>query len=183
MADDEVVKAISTLMEALTPLDKEAREHVLEFVVKRLGIAMPGVASTIRNPLPGVPDAPLLPLSLHASGEPTDIRSFAAQKQPQTLNEKVAVVAFYLARLAPEAERRDFITSEDIKPYFIQADFEFPTGPTNMTLTNAKNAGYLNALERGHYRLNSVGHNLVAHKLPGRDVPQKSRAKAKRTKK
>jgi hypothetical protein len=37
MAEDEVVKAISTVMEALTPLDKEAREHALDFVMKRLG--------------------------------------------------------------------------------------------------------------------------------------------------
>jgi Transmembrane secretion effector len=39
-----------------------------------------------------------------------------------------------------------------------------------MTLTNAKNAGYLNALERGRFKLNPVGHNLVAHKLPSRDA-------------
>ena len=40
MAEDEVVKAISTVMDALSPLDAEAREHVLEFVVKRLGISI-----------------------------------------------------------------------------------------------------------------------------------------------
>lgn len=33
MAEDDVVKAISTVMDALSPLDAEAREHVLEFVV------------------------------------------------------------------------------------------------------------------------------------------------------
>lgn len=112
-------------------------------------------------------------------GEQPDIRSFAAAKQPQTLNEKVAVVAYYLAQLASATERRNFITSDDIKPYFIQAHFELPTGPANMTLTNAKNAGYLNALERGRYKLNSVGHNLVAHKLPGRDAPKKRTTKQK----
>ena len=98
-----------------------------------------------------------------------DIRTFAGLKSPKTLNEKVAVVAFFLAQVASPAERRDFITSEDIKPYFIQAGFELPTALINMSLTNAKNAGYLNALERGQYKLNSVGHNLVAHKLPKKD--------------
>ena len=51
---------------------------------------------------------------------------------------------------------------------FIQAGFPLPKAPPAMTLTHAKNAGYLNALpERGQFRLNSVGYNLVAHKLPG----------------
>jgi hypothetical protein len=112
-----------------------------------------------------------------------DIRSFATLKAPKTLNEKVAVMAFFLSQMAGPAERRDYITSEDIKPYFIQADFELPTGPANMTLTNAKNAGYLNALERGQYRLNSVGHNLVAHKLPKKEGGSKPTRKPKPVKK
>ena len=37
-----VVEAITALMSALGPLDLEARAHVLEFVVKRLGIKLPG---------------------------------------------------------------------------------------------------------------------------------------------
>lgn len=148
-------------MEALTPLDQEAREHALDFVMKRLGINIPKTAPVphVHAPIPAHPAAPP-----PVAG--TDIRSFADLKEPKTLNEKVAVVAFFLSQVAPAEERRDFITSDDIKPYFIQAGFELPTGPTNMTLTNAKNAGYLNAMERGQYRLNSVGHNLVAHKLP-----------------
>lgn len=169
MAEDEVVKAISTLMEALTPLDKEARVHALDFVMKRLGISLAGSQPARIEPLPAF-SAPIAPLPPPPPDQPgPDIRSFAAGKQPKTLNEKVAVMAFFLSQVAPTGERRDFITSEDIKPYFIQADFELPTGPANMTLTNAKNAGYLNALERGQYKLNSVGHNLVAHKLPKKE--------------
>src|SRR5277367_5033255 len=124
MAEDEVVKAISTVMDALSPLDPEAREHVLEFVVKRLGIAVlkptaaPAALLThVHTPQPAPP-----------AGD-ADIRSFAALKAPKTLNEKVAVMAFFLSQMAGPDERRDYITSEDIKPYFIQADFELPTGP------------------------------------------------------
>jgi hypothetical protein len=183
MAEDEVVKAISTVMEALSPLDPEAREHVLEFVVKRLGMAAlkPPAAPTVLT----VPAAPVIPGHTAAPASPAggaDIRSFAALKAPKTLNEKVAVTAFFLSQMAGPDERRDYITSEDIKPYFIQADFELPTGPANMTLTNAKNAGYLNALERGQYKLNSVGHNLVAHKLPKKEGgPKPVRKPAKKT--
>jgi hypothetical protein len=179
MAEDAVVKAISTIMEALTPLDADAREHVLEFVLKRLGIKPNGWSE--KSAASGLPSAApaILPTP---SGGYTDIRSFAAEKQPQTLNEKVAVVAYFLAHLAPAEERRDSVATDDIRPYFIQANFELPTGPINMALTNAKNAGYLNALsERGQYRLNSVGHNLVAHKLPSQGSSR--RKPAKRTKK
>jgi len=82
-------------------------------------------------------------------GTTTDIRSFAAQKNPTTVNEKVAVVAYYLAHLAPPAERRDYISSDDIGTYFVQANFPLPTA-SSMTLTHAKNAGYLNALGSGN---------------------------------
>jgi hypothetical protein len=177
MAEDEVVKAISMVMDALSPLDGEAREHVLEFVVKRLGMAVLKPPAASAGPvIPGHTPPPVPP-----AGD-ADIRSFAALKAPKTLNEKVAVMAFYLSQMAGPGERRDYITSEDIKPYFIQADFELPTGPANMTLTNAKNAGYLNALERGQYKLNSVGHNLVAHKLPKKEGgPKPTRKPVKKT--
>lgn len=181
MAEDEVVKAISTVMEALTPLDPEAREHALDFVMKRLGI-ITGRSAPILPAAAAEPAATPHP-SAHVAG--VDIRTFAGLKEPNTLNEKVAVMAFFLAQVAPADERRDYITSDDIKPYFIQAGFELPTGPANMTLTNAKNAGYLNALERGQYRLNSVGHNLVAHKLPKKpgDTSRKGTRAAKKAKK
>jgi hypothetical protein len=125
-----------------------------------------------------------------------DIRTFAKEKMPKTVNEKVAVLAYYLAHLAPVGERRDYLVADVIQPYFIQADFQLPTSPERITLSNAKNAGYLNASERGQYTLNAVGHNLVAHKLPasgeggagnskkrsgGRKVPKKkTRAKSKK---
>jgi hypothetical protein len=54
-----------------------------------------------------------------------------------------------LAHLAPPAERRDYISSDDIGTYFVQANFPLPTA-SSMTLTHAKNAGYLNALGSGN---------------------------------
>ena len=95
-----------------------------------------------------------------------DLRSLTLQKKPKTANQMVAIVAYYLSNFAPENERRDYIVADDIKKYFVQANYELPTGPPGMTLVNAKNAGYLDAIKDGQYRLNPVGHNLVAHKLP-----------------
>ena len=179
MADetDEGVSAISTIIAALKPLDEKTRAHVLDYVLKRLDLPL---------------KAPLMQGEKKAdeadeSRERTstlpmkDIRSLAGLKQPRTVNEKVALVAFYLKNMAPQDERRDYITSEDIQRYFVEAGFELPTAPPNVTLGHAKNAGYLNALERGQWRLNPVGHNLVAHKLPaGEGSTRQTRHPAKR---
>ncbi|HKA75299.1 MAG TPA: hypothetical protein VKE26_26085, partial [Xanthobacteraceae bacterium] len=70
------------------------------------------------------------------------------------------------AHLAPPDERRDYIVADDIRKYFLQAVFPLPSAPPHMTLVNAKNAGYLDARERGQYRLNPVGYNLITNKLP-----------------
>lgn len=189
MSDDssDDVKAISTLMSVLRPLDPDARVHVLDFVLKRLGITLysthgagvvqsgqiadtaePGIAARAELSVPHVPR--------------TDIRSFADDKRPKTVNEKVAIIAYYISHLAPESERRDYIVSEDIKTYFIQAGFQLPTAPSSMTLVHAKNAGYLSAHERGSYKLNAVGYNLVAHKLPGGDSGERTRQVTKKQK-
>ena len=181
-AEDDVVKAISTLMSVLKPLDDAARVHVLEFVIKRLGISLTAVPTepihkSVTSDVNSVPQTPPAPTLAGA----VDIRSFAAEKSPKTVNQKVAVLAYYLAHLAPVSERRDYLVSDDISTYFIQAGFELPTAQPSMTLTNAKNAGYLNALDRGQYKLNAVGHNLVAHKLPGRETGQNKRKTMQRS--
>jgi hypothetical protein len=100
----------------------------------------------------------------------------------------VAILGFYLAHLAPDGERRDYLIADDIKKYFVQAGYPLPTGPSTMPLVNAKNAGYLDALDKGKYRLNAVGHNLVVHKMPtasakaalGSGAVKKKKAKAKK---
>jgi hypothetical protein len=186
---EDDVKAISAIISALKPLDQSARVHVLEFVIKRLGISLTveQAAAAQLSDTPAFGPTPPSPSPMIHSGV-VDIRNFAAEKNPKTINEKVAVVGYYLAHLAPPSERRDYLISDDIKTYFVQADFHLPTAPANMTLQNAKNAGYLNALDRGQYKLNAVGYNLVAHKLPGgetggaarKSTKHKTRAKAKK---
>jgi len=98
-----------------------------------------------------------------------DIRTLANAKQPKSANEMAAVVAYYLAELAPSDDRKGEITSAEINKYFKQANFPLPAAARH-TLTNAKNAGYLDVGSgRGSYKLNPVGHNLVAHGLPSED--------------
>jgi hypothetical protein len=117
-----------------------------------------------------------------------DIRSFGQEKSPRSANERVAVVGYYLSELAPADERKVEISAGDLTKYFKQAGFPLP-GAARMTLVNAKNAGYLDAgAERGAYKLNPVGHNLVAHSLPaaaltGRASGRGNRKRARKSKK
>ena len=164
---DDGVQAITTLLETLRPLNPETRANVLDFVFKTLGIAAPQASDPPPPFVPGAPPPPTPPTL--PSGAVQNLRTLTEQKKPKTVNQMVAVMAHYLSELAPQGERRDYIVAEDIKKYFVQANFPQPTGRHGVTLVNAKNAGYLDALSNGQYRLNPVGHNLVAHKLPKSD--------------
>ena len=165
VADDieAELQAIKKLLETLEPLTPDVRTSVIDYVFKRLGI------TASQAPGPPAPLAavatPLTPLLKPQLDRPTDILSLKEQKGPTTGTQMIAVVAYYLAHLAPEGERRDFITVDDIQKYFVQGKYPLP-GSQSQALVNAKNAGYLDFLEKGKYRLNSVGHNLVAHKMP-----------------
>jgi hypothetical protein len=172
--EDHGIEAISKLIELLEPLTPDTRINVLQFVFKALNISMPGMVPTpVFTPQAETPHA-TAPQPQHQGpttslGMPNDIRSLTDIKKPKSANQMVAVVAYYLANLAPPGERRDYITADDIKPYFNQASFPLPNARPSMTLVNTKNAGYLDALNNGRYRLNPVGHNLVALKLGNDD--------------
>lgn len=111
-----------------------------------------------------------------------DIRSLTDQKNPSSAREMACVVAYYLQNLAPESERKDVISSDDITKYFKQANYPLPSAISQL-LKDAKGAGYFDSSERGAYKLNPVGYNLVAHGLPRdqKNGPSR-RAKPKTTK-
>lgn len=161
---DVELKALSTVLGTLTPLEPDVQTRVIDYVLQRLGLAGRAVGS----------GAPSRPASFDTSVSEaqtlmppvSDIRSLREQKKPKSANEMAALVAYYLTYAAPEAERKEEISAKDIRKYFHQANFRLP-GDATMTLVNAKNAGYLDAGPgRGSYRLNPVGYNLVAHRLP-----------------
>lgn len=178
--EDEELAAIGAVLTALKPLKPEARNNVIEYVFRRLGIAAP-IAVSPAQPVTPPPIAAMVPVvpsvQLSPPTNPTDLRSLKEQKQPKTAGQMVAIMGYYLANLAPAGERRDYIVADDIKKYFPQANFPLPTGPHNMTLVHAKNAGYLDTIAAGQYRLNPVGHNLVTHKLPAGEGSPPARGK------
>lgn len=168
--------ALTAIVTALKPFQATDRLRIVDAAMVLLGSPAPAPRDGQgAQPVPA-PDSGGLPLT------PRDIRHFKEMKDPKTGLEMAALVAYYLAKHAP-TDRRDSITSADIKTFFEQAAYPLPTNPS-MTLVNGKAAGYFDSLGEGKYRLNPVGLNLVAHGLPrkadGSSTPRR-RKPARRT--
>jgi hypothetical protein len=167
-----VGEALDRVLAALKPLDDHSRQTVLVAVSHQLRIDLPGSGQQTFQPgrAAGAPQ----PTSIvqPESRSVTDIRSLAQQKAPTSAVERTVFVAYYLSEVAPETERKDYIGKEELIKYFKQAGFPLPKRP-EQTLVNAKHAGYLDSVGEGKYRLNPVGHNLIAFNLPRPGAEQK----------
>jgi len=156
-------EAIDELINALSDLDESSMLIAVKAACEQLNIPLDFVRTSVQiPPHPGV----LFPMPTGPSPEMGgDIRSLKESKDPRNDIEMACVVAYYLKNSAPADERKPEIVAEDIEKYFTQADYPLPKVPKQV-LPNAKAAGYLDSVGRGKYRLNPVGHNLVAHSLP-----------------
>jgi hypothetical protein len=161
---DKELPAIGSIMGLLTPLDEGERSRVLEYVLKRLEMA------TIRTPGINQREIPNSAMASSTNRTVTDIRTLTAEKQPRSVNEMVALVAYYLSELSSDGERSDTVNADTIRRYFKMAGFPLPSVLRNV-LPNASAAGYLENVSRGEYRLNPVGYNLVVHGLPRSSGP------------
>ena len=185
---DRELAAIQVVLRALSALDSDARERVIDYVFQRLGLQAARERDESRqaterlagNPTPATHEP-------RPSGVPRDIRSLREEKQPRSAVEMAVLVAYYLAELAPDGTRKASIGTEDITTFFKQAGYPLPSAP-RQTLFNAKAAGYLDSPSQGAYVLNPVGHNLVAHNLPvkgadsGTSLPRRGARKSSRGK-
>jgi hypothetical protein len=173
---DAELEAIKTLQAALEPLRPEVRARVLDYVFRVLDIAHSAPAVETRTAAPSFTAA--------TAHQVTDILSLKQDKKPTSANQMIALVAYYLAHSAPDAEKKEVITAADVRKYFMQGRYPMP-GSLPQALINARSAGYIDLVDKGTYRLNSVGYNLVAHKLAGeegktRSSPKRSKQKAKK---
>ena len=153
---DAELEAIKTLQAALEPLRPEVRARVLDYVFRVLEISQPTSNTETRAAAPSFTAA-----SPHSV---TDIHTLKQQKRPTSANQMIALVAYYLAHAAADAERKEVITAADVRKYFMQGRYPIP-GSLPQALINARSAGYIDLVDKGTYRLNSVGYNLVEHKL------------------
>ena len=88
------------------------------------------------------------------------------EKAPKSDVHFAATVAYYYQFKAPENQRKDSITKEDLVEACRQVDRKRPKGPAQV-LVNAYHDGLFDRGGKGSYKLNSVGENLVAMALPG----------------
>ncbi len=175
--------AIDEIIAALEPLSDSARVTAIGAACDHLAIPYSNAADSRRAATAAatMDELPAAAASLPRGA--TDVRSLKEEKNPANAVEMAALLAYYLQRLAPASERKPQISAADVYKYFVQANFPLPKR-SDQLLVNAKAAGYFDSATRGTYRLNPVGHNLIAHSLPrtGATSAKASRAKAKGSK-
>jgi hypothetical protein len=160
------LEAVRTLVSALEGFEKADQERVIRWAREKLGLS---------SVTPGTPPAHGLdkpfklgetPLIGGGTGSGKNIKAFVAEKKPTSDNQFTATVAYYYRFEAPDAQRKDAITAEDLQDACRKAGRERLKNPAQ-TLINAHSVGLLDKAERGAYAINSVGENLVAMTLPG----------------
>jgi hypothetical protein len=177
--------AAKGVFEKLKGIPLERQEKILRWVCEELGIALPTkYIDRTPEPPPASPPGPTHP-SLSASEQlPTDIKTFVAAKKPRSDVQYTAVAAYYYRFAAPKDQRRDTIDAKTLQDSTRLAGRAVLHSPKD-TLNNAVAGGYLDRAERGEFRINTVGENLVTMTLPGDGnkaprAPRKRRAAAKK---
>ena len=179
-SDDKELGAIYKVIEALKPLDRDETHRVINYVLNRLGVA--DEYGMVERSVQAVTSAtfPTSDSVLRSNiADVKDIKSLKEEKQPKSANQMAALVAYYLSDIAPQEERKQAISSDDVKKYFKQAVFQLPRR-LEVTLRNAKNAGYFDSVGNGMYKLNPVGYNLVVHGLPSKPIQPATRIRKKK---
>lgn len=159
-------QAIDAIVDALTSLDEATRATAIRAACDHLAIAQPSSAGAeARETAIPREEGRAAPVASAPVAVALDVRALKDQKHPKTAAEMACIVAYYLESVAPAGEQKKDVTSEDMQRYFKQAGFPLPKRPQQL-LVNARASGYFDSAGHGKYRLNPVGHNLVAHGLP-----------------
>jgi hypothetical protein len=157
--------AAQRIVAELSGMTSEHQLLAIKFAIETLGLQLP----ITLPPTPASPVLPYQPTPPHGTSSTehsTDIRSFTAMKAPKSDQQFTAVVAYFYQFEAKPGDRKDTIDADTMKEAARLAGRP-QVERWNMTLTNAKNAGYLDAAGSGNFKLSSVGENLVAITLPG----------------
>jgi hypothetical protein len=160
--ETSVFDAAKTIVEALKGLDKSSQALAIRFASESLGLS--GVATQTTPPL--TPQSPVFLPDVRGATHSTDIKQFTAAKDPKSDQQFAAVAAYFYRFEAAESARKDTIDAKTVREAARLAGRRQAKNWA-FTLTNAKNSGYLDSAGAGHYRINSVGENLVAIGLPG----------------
>lgn len=192
-------QAIDEIINALSLIDAKDQMVVIQAACSHLSLKLPNGSAALAVPMPMQSQpttasvhmaAPAQEITATSSAQTSliDIRSLKEEKQPNSAGEMACIVSYYLSNLAPEGDKKQTVATDDLEKYFKQAGYPLPTA-LKQILKDAKRAGYFDSAERGEYRLNPVGYNLVVHGLPRgtgtttvRQARKKPRAKTKNAK-
>ena len=153
------VRDIAALLEEFS---NDERERIIRWVREKLGMISVAAAST----QPATQVSVASPATAPVTPPPaTDMRTFVAQKNPKNDKQLAAVVAYYHRFMAAGDQRKESISSGDLIEACRVADRGRPASAAQ-TLVNAFHDGFMDRAERGAYKLNTVGENLVAMVLP-----------------
>jgi hypothetical protein len=156
--DLDATRQIASLLE---PFPVPDRERIIRWAREKLGMSggfQSGPAST--------PAGPLVTPASGTTPPPTDLRHFVASRRPKNDTQFAAVVAYFHRFVAPEADRKEAISPQDLLDACRLADWKRPARP-RQTMLNAFRSGVFDKSGHGSYKLNPVGENLVAMVLPG----------------
>jgi hypothetical protein len=148
----------------LTDMTPKHQLLALKFASETLGLQLP--AETSPPAVPSVHSPQATPPHAASADHSTDIRSFTAMKAPKSDQQFAAIVAYFYQFEARPDNRMEAIDAAVMKEAARLAGRR-QVKRWDMTLNNAKNAGYLDAAGNGKFKLSSVGENLVAITLPG----------------
>ena len=160
------------MADQLKGIEKERQQRILRWVAESLNLVL-GIAPAFDQRAGAMGASPggaqISHGDTHAPhrhARPADIKTFVDSKRPKSDVQFAAVVAYYYRFEAPVESRKDSLDAQALQEAARLAGRRRPPKPL-ATLNNAKSLGYLDSSERGQFRINSVGENLVAMTLPG----------------
>ncbi len=155
---DDDVRAFSSIVAALRPLERANQLRLLQTIARFLGLDSPtvsnvhGTSNTVSPPGPYSADRTISP------------KQFLVTKQPKTDVERVACLAYYLAHFkdTPHFKTLDIskLNTEAAQPKFANAAY---------SVENATKTGYLVPAIKGNKQLSAAGEHFVTL-LPDRDA-------------
>lgn len=162
-ANDDL-EAVRVLVTTLENFEKNDQERIIRWAREKLGLDLQPIATPM--PSTATQTSNLAESQQNTQGQLVDLKNFYNTKKPTSDMQFAATVAYYYKFEAPSNDRKDSINSEILQDATRLAGRERLTDPSQ-TLRNAATNGLLDkAGERGSYKINTVGENLIAMTLP-----------------
>jgi hypothetical protein len=156
------LEAVRVLVNTLEKFEKPEQERIIRWAREKLGLELQqNNRQAIQQQFPAQSQ------QLNSfSGQVKDLKSFIATKIPRNDRQFATAVAYYYKFEAPIPDRKESIDSAILQDATRLANRERLKNP-GQTLRNSNFNGLLDkAEEKGFYKINTVGENLIAMTLP-----------------